>query len=719
MGEAPDPRDPPAPRGPALNRSALRELARLYGVQAAYRRADGRVARASPEALTAVLRALGAGLHRPDDAAQALRARRLALARRVLEPVAVAWEGRLRVRLQVPAAWGEAPLRCELALEGGGPDGALRWEVPLRPLAAGEVEGARFVSLEASPPRPLPLGYHTLHVERGEERWSSLVVSAPRRCPPAGERAWGVFLPLYALRTERSLGLGDLSDLGELAEWVGGLGGRAVATLPLLAAFLDEPFEPSPYAPASRLLWNELYVDPRAVPELERSEEARRLLSSSELRLELQALAGLPLVDYRRVAAARRRVLEALARTFFRDGAPGRRAAFQAFLRSNPTVLDYARFRAAGERHRAPWRSWPAPDRDGALRDRPQDEPACRYHLYAQWVASEQVAALAARAERRAVGLYADLPVGVHPDGYDPWREREAFLDGLAAGAPPDPLFAGGQDWGFPPLSPEGVRGQGYRYVAACLRHLVAHARVVRLDHVMGLHRIFVVPRGMDPTQGVYLRYRPDEWYAVLALEASRHGTVVVGEDLGTVPAAVRRAMAAHRVYRTFVLQFELPREPGEPLPSPSAGATATLGTHDLPPFASFWRGRDLELRRTLGWLTEEDAAAQHAGRDRMRRAVVEALRRSGLLAGDGGDEWAILRALLRLLAETEASLVVVNLEDLWLETEPHNVPGTTQEHPNWRRRARHRLEAFRSMPEVAGTLREVDAARRGRREPR
>lgn len=674
------------------------------------------MALASPEVLAAVLQALGAGLDRPDEAAPALRARRLVLASRVLEPVTVAWEGRLRARLRVPAAWGEVPLRCELELEGGSPDRTVRWEVSPRPLATEEVEGVRFATLETSPPRPLPLGYHTLHVERGGQRWSSLVVSAPRRCPPARGRSWGVFLPLHALRTKRSLGLGDLSDLGELAEWVGGLGGRAVATLPLLAAFLDRPFEPSPYAPASRLFWNELYVDPRAVPELERSEEARSLLASAEVRLELGGLATLPLVDYRRVAAARRRVLEALAAAFFEDGAPGRRAAFEAFLRSNPALLDYARFRAAGERHGAPWRAWPAPERDGSLRDHPEDEPAGRYHLYAQWVASEQVAALAARAGRRGVGLYVDLPVGVHPDGYDPWRERRAFLEGLSAGAPPDPLFARGQDWGFPPLSPEEVRVQGYRYVAACLRHLMAHARVVRLDHVMGLHRIFVVPYGADPTQGVYLRYRPEEWYAVLALEASRHGTVVVGEDLGTVPLAVRRAMDAHRVYRTFVLQFELPERPGEPLPAPSPRAAATLGTHDLPPFASFWRGRDLELRRSLGWLTDEEARAEHARRDRVRRSVVAALRRLGLLTADGERE--VLRALLRFLAESEAPLLVVNLEDLWLETEPHNVPGTTHEHPNWRRRARHPLEAFRSMPAVVGTLREVDAARSGRREP-
>ncbi|HXF57548.1 MAG TPA: 4-alpha-glucanotransferase [Actinomycetota bacterium] len=673
------------------------------------------MARASPEALAAVLAALGAGLDRPDDAAGAARARRLALARRVLEPVTVAWEGRLRARVRVPARWGEAPLRLELALEGGGE--AVRWEVAPRPLAADEVEGIRFATLEASPPGPVPFGYHALQVERDGERWSSLVVSAPRRCPSAGERSWGVFLPLHALRTGRSLGLGDLSDLGELAEWVGGLGGAAVATLPLLAAFLDQPLEPSPYAPASRLFWNELYVDPRAIPELDRSEEARGLLGSGPVRLELEALGALPLVDYRRVAAARRRVLEALARAFFEDGAPGRRAAFEAFLRSNPVVVDYARFRAAGERYRATWRAWPAPDRDGALPDRPEDEPARRYHLYAQWVASEQVADLARRAGRRGVGLYADLPVGVHPDGYDPWREREAFLHGLSAGAPPDPLFAGGQNWGFPPLSPEGVRAQGYRYVAACLRHLMAHARVVRLDHVMGLHRMFVVPHGMDPTQGLYLRYRPEEWYAVLALEASRHGAVVVGEDLGTVPAAVRRAMATHRVHRTFVLQFELPETPGQPLPAPPARAAATLGTHDLPPFASFWRGRDLELRRSLGWLTEEGLRAGRARRDRTRRAVVEALRRSGRLAGEGDDEGAILRALLRFLAESQAALLVVNLEDLWLETEPHNIPGTTQEHPNWRRRARHPLEAFRSMPAIVGTLREVDAARRGRKE--
>ena len=641
--------------------------------------------------MLAVLQAMGAPVGGWDDVPGALRHRLQELWRRPLEPVTVVWNGRSgRVALRAPATLAGRTLHCSLGIEGGEPFG--EWEAAIDGRRI-EVEGVTYVEAAIDIPGTLPGGYHELSVDMGGDRHTSMVVSSPRvAAQPDRDRAWGVFLPLYALRSGRSLGVADFTDLEALLRWVRESGGQTVATLPLLAAFLDEPFDPSPYSPASRLFWNELYVDLATVPEMERCEEARSMLASGPVRSELEALLDQPLVDYRRTMAAKRSVLEVLAAFFF--ATPGRRReAFESFVRGNPAVEHYARFRAACERYRRPWSTWPSPERDGLPAVDPEaGERSARYHLYAQWVATEQLERAAGEAGRGGAGLYFDLPLGVNPSGYDVWRERGSFLDGISAGAPPDPFFSGGQNWGFPPLSPEGIRGHRYRYPIACLRHLLRLAGVVRIDHVMGLHRLFVVPDGMHGDHGVYIRYRPDEMYAILTLESRRSDTVIVGEDLGVVPSYVRRAMSRHGLYRSHVLQVEIPPDPDAPdalAPVPRS-SVASLNTHDLPPFAAFW-----------GVLDES-----------RRRAVIAALRRRGLLGDRSGDR-DILEACLAYIASSPARMVVLNLEDLWLEAEPQNVPGTTDEHPNWRRRARLAYEAFRSSPEVAGTLQRVDRMRK------
>jgi 4-alpha-glucanotransferase len=517
-----------------------------------------------------------------------------------------------------------------------------------------------------------------------------MVVSSPQLAAQLEPgRSWGVFLPLYALRSERSLGIGDFTDLEALWRWVGALGGRTVATLPLLAAFLDEPFDPSPYSPASRLFWNEMYVDVARVPELSHCAEARSMLASAEFHSHLDELRDLPLVDYRQIMSAKRSVLEALSRCFFARPHP-RREVFEAFVRANPAVGDYARFRAACERHGRPWRDWPGGERDGVLPQTGAGEASSRYHLYAQWLASEQLQAVAGNAGQGGAGLYFDLPLGVNSSGYDVWREREAFLEKVSAGAPPDPFFSGGQNWGFPPLSPEGIREQRYRYPITCLRHLLRLAGMVRVDHVMGLHRLFVVPEGVDGDHGLYIRYRPEELYAILTLESRRTNTVVVGEDLGVVPASVRRAMARHGLHRSHVFQVEISPDRPDALNPVHPAALASLNTHDLPTFAAFWRDLD----------------------EGGRKAVTRSLRERGLLGGEAEDR-DVLEGCLAYLSLSPARMMVLNLEDLWLEPDPQNVPGTTDEHPNWRRKARFTFEGFHDHPEVVGTLQRVDRMRK------
>ncbi|MGH2768040.1 MAG: 4-alpha-glucanotransferase, partial [Actinomycetota bacterium] len=413
----------------------LSELARLHGVQSAYKDAFGQRRVASAESVLAALSALGAPLERGLDVGPALKERRQELWSRLAEPVIVAWQGRpAEAELRLPADRSEGKVTCRLELEDGE---ARSWSSNLSQAlisTRAEVGGRNFLSRRLALPGGLPLGYHRLTVEAAGRSCSPLLISAPRRAwwgPPGVEgRIWGVFMPLYALRSKDDWGVGDFGDLESLLAWVGELGGSVVGTLPLLAAFLDEPYDESPYAPASRLFWNDLFVDLTAAPELGSSPEAASLLSSTGVAAEIEALRMKELVDYRRVAALKRRVGELLAEALHTSPAraSGRYEAFRRFVDSSPGVARYARFRAECELRRSAWQAWPSPEREGVLSEREGVEERRRYHLYVQWLAHEQLDHLSARAPGPGGGLYLDLPVGVHQASYDTWAERDAFV---------------------------------------------------------------------------------------------------------------------------------------------------------------------------------------------------------------------------------------------------------------------------------------------------
>jgi 4-alpha-glucanotransferase len=684
-------------------------------VQTTYRSAGGDTVSAGTESVLATVRALGAPVERMEDIPDALRLATAEQWRRPVDAAMVAWDGVLEsVHLRAPATDLGGPYAARLVMEDGGEEAWHPTRVSVGRHA--DVEGTEHVELVATGSARLPLGYHRLHVTVGSREGDALVIAAPRRAPRPRHRSWGVFLPLYALHSERSWGVGDLSDLRGLADWAAELGAGFVATLPLLAAFLQgSTVEPSPYAPASRLFWNELYVDPTGAAEFQGSREAQALVASPGFRRQLGRLRASPTVPYVEAAALRRRVLELLANVAFDpSGRPG--SALRAFIAAHPGVEDYARFRAATERHGGWWQTWPAAERDGRLPRGGGNEQAYRFHLYGQWMAERQLAALAAGSRSSGAGIYVDVPLGVHPAGYDVWRQREAFALDASVGAPPDPFFAGGQDWGFPPLHPQRIREHGYRYVRDYLGTACRHATAVRLDHVMGLHRQYWIPKGMPAERGVYVRYPLEELYAILNLEAHRAGSVVVGEDLGTVPGEVRTAMGRHGLLRSHVVELEARPAPAHALPRPSRNSMASVNTHDLPMFAAFWRGQDIGLRRRRGWLTDEQARRARAERARVREALVAFLRTEGRILSPGEPSARVaLAGVLRHLAAGPARMMVVNLEDLWGETRPQNVPGTADELPNWRRRARPSLEAFRRMAGVVGTLEEVARLRRDR----
>lgn len=695
----------------------LKQLSHLYGVQTTYYDMARQRQWASPEALLHVLRALGAPVETLRNVPAAIRERRQALWQRYVEPVIVAWNRRpVELELRRPTDT-HSPLLCHLQTEAGE---ARSWTCELGQLstvATAEVEGVRYEAHRLILPFSLPPGYHRLALEMDGRHIETLIISSPLKAYtlPASQagRAWGVFLPLYALASP-SWGAGDLGGLEALMKWVATLGGSIVATLPLLAAFLDEPFGFSPYSSASRLFWNEFYLDVTRIPELERCQTAQALLDSAEVLQELEALRAAPLVDYRRQMALKRRVLEELSRYFFTEKPRGY-ATFRRFVEAHPAAEDYARFRATGERQRTAWPFWPERLRDGSLVLGDYDENAAHYHLYVQWLADEQLQALSRRARAFGTTLYLDLPLSVPLDSYDVWRERDAFAQGVSAGAPPDNFFTKGQNWGLLPLHPERIREQGYRYFIACLRHHLKYAGLLRLDHVMSLHRLFWVPRGLEARQGVYVRYRADELYAILSLESHRHQSAIVGENLGTVPSYVNRTMARHNILGTYVGQFGFTANPEGALRAPPPNSVASLNTHDTPTFAGFWQSMDIEYRLKKGLMDENSAQMERRYREELRWALTAFLERQGWLKGDPANLLNLLRACLAYLGASPAPILLVNLEDLWLDIHQQNIPGSSQENPNWQRKARYSLDTFCIMPEILDILKEIDQLRKVR----
>ncbi|HEU4344957.1 MAG TPA: 4-alpha-glucanotransferase [Candidatus Binatia bacterium] len=696
----------------------LQKVARLYNVQTAYFDISGRLAESPKEAILAVLRMLGAPVERLEDLAAALRERRQFLWRRGIDPVVIAWNGGpARVKIRVPSHLAESTAHYQVRLENGDTrEGICHNDTSIAP-APRQVEDLSYVARRVILPETLPLGYHRLRLELGGRTFEAFLFASPLEAfvadPPA--RHWGLFCPLYALRSEKSWGIGSFYDLRNFGGIVAQFGGHVAGALPLLAAFLDEPFDPSPYAPVSRLFWNELYLDVTRIPELHGCPAAGTIVHSSAFQAELKNLRDTPLVEYRRAMALKRRVLEALARSM--ESQPEqRRTLFQDFIAGRSEAEDYAAFRAKMERERKSWAEWPAASRDGRLGAGEYDEAAKRYHLYVQWQADEQMRTLQARATADGPALYLDFPLGVNRDGYDPWRERDIFALSASGGAPPDDFFNKGQDWGFPPLRPESLRAQGYLYYIRCLRHHLAYAGMLRIDHVMGLHRLYWVPRGFAPSEGVYVRYPAEEFYAALNLESHRHRAEIVGENLGTVPPYVNAAMAKHKIHGMIVGQFCVGTDPNNAFVQIPDGAVASLNTHDTPTFAGFWHEKDIDDRVALGLLTGEEIDRERRRRALQRKALVAYLKSRGRLSDEEPQDAAVLRAWLSDLAQLDASLLLVNLEDLWLEMAPQNVPGTWEERPNWKRKIRFPFEWIPAMQSVTNVLKEIDEIRKERR---
>ncbi|WP_217207235.1 4-alpha-glucanotransferase [Streptomyces sp. AC550_RSS872] len=659
--------DPPGPEDPPSD--ALSLLAELHGVATSYQPSADRTVTASAAALTRALAALGIDTSTPDTVAAALAARERELGERLLPPTAVCWSG------TEPEALAALPVGTRLHIE----------------TEQGETR---------DDPGQLPPGVHRLTATAPDGRTAtSHLVVAPPRLPTSAGRSYGLLVQLYSLLSRRSWGMGDLGDLTELAAWAGrALGAGFVQVNPLHAAVPGAPTDPSPYRPSSRRFPDPVHLRIEDVPEfayVEDRERVRALLERAG-RLREAVLEKGELIDRDAVWEAKREALELVREVPL---GPGRRASYADFLaREGRALEDHATWCALAEVHGSDWSRWPAGLRDPrspeTARARRELMDRVDFHCRLAWLADGQLTA-AQRVAREAgmpVGIVHDLAVGVHPGGADAWAQQEYFAAGMSVGAPPDAFNARGQDWGLPPWRPDRLAESGYEPYRRLLRALFRYAGALRIDHVMGLFRLWWVPQGHPPTEGTYVRYDAEAMLAILVLEASRAGAVVIGEDLGTVEPGVRETLRSRGVLGTSVLWFERDWDgDGRPLPPDSwrSDCLATATTHDLPPTAARLTGDHVELRDGLGLLPrpleqERAEAAADTGE------WLELLSRLGLLRGTHGghctsEEEAEIQAVHRFLLSTPARMVGVWLPDGVGDRRPQNLPGTWDQYPNWR----------------------------------
>ena len=713
----------------------LTKLGDAAGIDAQYWDIHGNRHETTPETMRGLLKAFGVTAETDGDAWASLAKLGEAPWRTALPPVLVLREGEaVVIPLRLPVEEESRTIRWSLRLEHGGERvGDCRLgDLTVEDIGhLGEARVAlRHLKLDA-----LPLGYHDFRLEAHEDFTTKLIVapvSAYRPPVMQSRRLWGLMLQLYSLKSHGDWGIGDFGDLKILIDQVAAADADAIGLNPLHTLFLDSPEEASPYSPCSRLFRNPLYLDVTAIADFAECEEARAALRDGEFVRAMEQARSAEFVGYRNVARFKLPILEQLHDSFVTNHlshGDDRATAFRQYTQRGGRDLDgLAAFQALAEHYQThDWSRWPARHKDqdsaatGEFRARYADRIS--FFQYLQWQCDEQYRAAAELAKSRgmAVGLYNDLAVSVDAASADHWSHQALFANGARVGAPPDPFNEAGQDWGVVPLNPLRLRDTAYGYFTSLLRANMRHAGALRIDHVMGWQRLFLIPPGATPASGAYVRYPISDLVAVACLESVRHRCLIIGEDLGTVPAGFRERMADAGILSSRVLYFERQQDRFNPPRDYPGLAAVSVSTHDLATLHGFWEGQDIAAKARLGLFksrAEEDQARamRVAERRQLLQALAdEALLPDGLSPADAGHlAWTpgLAQAAHAYLARSPSALFMVQLDDLTGQAHQANLPGSVTEYPNWRRRLVRPLEDVMAEPAVRSGMAAIAGAR-------
>jgi 4-alpha-glucanotransferase len=646
--------------------------------------------------------------------------------RRPLEPVLVLDEhgDAPSISITLPAARDGDQLEWTLEAELGG---VHRGSCRVGMLAWGEereVDGVlvrrRWLRLPDVP----PVGYHRFRLAGAE--MSIIVAPAGAHVPTVvepGRKAWGIATQIYALRSSGDWGVGTYAGLGELAAGAAGLGAAAVGVNPLHALFPAQPERFSPYAPSSRRFLNTAYIDVEAIPEFAECRQAKRMFASPGFQAGLARVRAQGLVEYADAGRLARPILDLLYTCFCEEhGHDERGRQFRDFqMEGGRSAERFATFAALHERFLAEgkgyWRHWPEefrhPESPAVAAFAIDNRHKVEFFWWLQFVADQQLAAAqeAAKAAGMGIGLYRDLGVGIAGDGAEAWAEQDVLALGPSVGAPPDPLALKGQDWGLVPFNPIALREKAYEPFIAVMRANMRHAGALRLDHAMSLQRLYWVPPGLAADQGAYVRYPVDDLFRLVALESRRNRCLVIGEDLGTVPDGFRERMDRMGIFAYRVMVFE--KDAAGQVRRPDGYdelALAIFATHDLPSARGWWAGVDIDKRERLDLYPRPGMAGEErAARAGDRNLLVAALAGEGLLPGDFPRDGALGQAQAEALttaahawlARARSRLLMVQIEDVLALDLQMNLPGTVDQHPNWRPRYPQDIAALLADPRL------------------
>jgi 4-alpha-glucanotransferase len=693
-----------------FEKSPMAELARRLNVEPEYINAAHKPVVIRPGVIRAVLSAMGYRLENDLDALAWLKRLDHTECERTLPPVLVLRHELQPAQIPVNVVPESHSHNWRLVREDG--EVTEEGSLEIRRSTASNHEpadedgfGTSSVALKVE----LPCGYHRFQFD--DESMPLIVVPAKCWLGPInrGQKIWGVDAQLYLLRSERNWGIGDFTDLCNLIDIAAGWGASVVGLNPLHALFIEDPEHASPYEPASRLHLNILNIDVTAIPEFATAEDAKSLLKSEDFTSALNAVRAEDIVNYRAVTDLKLMMLGLIYSHFTKEASIERRQSLKAFVESGGESLSqFCIFQAirldVARRHGAAddLQQWPEelrePDSPGIRGFAASHREEINFLVWLQWIADTQLRDAARRAEARGmtVGLYRDLAIGSSAAGAEVWSNPDVVVGKAHAGAPPDILNPAGQDWSLPPFNPRILRESGYAPFIELVRANMRYCGALRIDHVVGLQHLYWVPAGHKPHEGAYVTYPFNDLAGILALESQRNHCLVVGEDLGTVPPGFSEKLNEHGVLSYRVLYFGQNSESGQFVPPDGYRrlALGTVGSHDLATLKGWWLDNDIALREQHGLYPDRgEGDRQRKIRDKEKRQLLAALRMQGLEPGKGDDFVRLSRAVHAFLARSGAAITMVQLENLTGEVSQTNLPATSKEHPNWRRRLSKSLE--------------------------